>query len=161
MTWLIGFLLVSTHIVCERLSVMQDLAWVRRFCAQNLKNTLFLANQEYTPSWWVETNHCIPHGHHVVHFVPVFDFGPEIVLATQCRINVSVLKYAGSYKYGSIDFFLKVVHLNLSADAYCCARLLSDQLFPVVFLTKIQTANLYTGSHLQRILLEWPPGWNE
>ena len=36
-------LLVSTHIVCERLSVMQDLAWVRKFCAQNPKNTLFLA----------------------------------------------------------------------------------------------------------------------
>ena len=31
--------LVSTHIVCERLSVMQDLAWVGRFCAQNSKNT--------------------------------------------------------------------------------------------------------------------------
>ena len=40
--------LVSKHIVCKRLSVMQQLAWVRRFCAQ--KNfTLFLVNQEYPP----------------------------------------------------------------------------------------------------------------
>ena len=39
--------LVSTHIVCERLSAMQDLAWVLRICAQNSKNTLFLADQEY------------------------------------------------------------------------------------------------------------------
>ena len=28
-------------------AVMQDLAWVRRFRAQNPKNSLFLANQEY------------------------------------------------------------------------------------------------------------------
>ena len=33
------FLLVSTHIVCERRSVLQNLAWVRRFCAQKLKFT--------------------------------------------------------------------------------------------------------------------------
>ena len=39
----------STHIVCERLSVMQDLAWVLRICAQNPQNTLFLASQEYSP----------------------------------------------------------------------------------------------------------------
>ena len=37
-------LLVSTHIVCERLSVMQELAWVRGSCAQNPKFTLFLVN---------------------------------------------------------------------------------------------------------------------
>ena len=39
----------SIYIVCEKLSVMQEQAWVRRFCAQNLKFTLFLANQEYPP----------------------------------------------------------------------------------------------------------------
>ena len=39
--------LVSTHIVSKRLSAMQDLAWVLRICAQNFKNTLFLADQEY------------------------------------------------------------------------------------------------------------------
>ena len=41
--------LVSIHIVFERLYVMQDLACVRGFCAQNSKNTLFLASQEYLP----------------------------------------------------------------------------------------------------------------
>ena len=39
--------LVSTFIVCKRLSVMQDPAWVRRFCAQNPKNIIFLGNQKY------------------------------------------------------------------------------------------------------------------
>ena len=42
-------LLVSTHIVCVRLSAMQEQVWVRRLCAQNAKNTLFLASQEYPP----------------------------------------------------------------------------------------------------------------
>ena len=34
--------------VCERLSVMQELTWVR-FCAQSTKFILFLVNQEYPP----------------------------------------------------------------------------------------------------------------
>ena len=35
--------------VCARLSVMQELAGVRRFCVQNPKFTLFLVNQETPP----------------------------------------------------------------------------------------------------------------
>ena len=41
-------LFVST----QRLSVMQELAWVRTFCAQNTRFTLFLVNKEYPfPKW--------------------------------------------------------------------------------------------------------------
>ena len=36
--------------MCERLFVIQDLAWVLRNCIQNPKNTLFFADQEYPPS---------------------------------------------------------------------------------------------------------------
>ena len=41
--------LVSTHIVCARLSAMQDLAWVLRIFAQNPKNIVFLARIPYPP----------------------------------------------------------------------------------------------------------------
>ena len=38
--------IISLHTLCVRHSVMQDLALVKRFCAQNPKNTIFLGSPE-------------------------------------------------------------------------------------------------------------------
>ena len=59
----------STHIVCERLSAMQDLARLPEFLAhfgQNTLSCLSPPNDLCRGTWCMETNHCIPHGYHLV-----------------------------------------------------------------------------------------------
>ena len=73
-------LLVSTHIVCERLFVMQELAWVTYIFVQNPQFTLFLVTPEYTQ----------------MKLKIIMDFGSEVAKNTTPFLKIKIVRDFGS-----------------------------------------------------------------
>ena len=104
--------LVSTHIVCERLSAMQGQATLPEFLVHFRQNTLFCPGKTTPPPpigtshgglgkfICAETSHCIPHGYHFVGLVLSQIFLGEWLSDNWPRKNLTLFQFEHD-----VDFF--------------------------------------------------------